>query len=71
VIDSHQKVNMPEPETKHLVFFKMIVLKPSMTKYISTNMIYCGTTAVGVFLFATGVILYTVTALPKGRIKEI
>lgn len=45
----------------------------SSTKYISTNMILVsvGTAVVGVVLFATGVILYTLTALLKGRIKEI
>jgi glycosyltransferase involved in cell wall biosynthesis len=45
----------------------------SATKYISTNMILVsvGTAVVGVVLFATGVILYTLTALLRGRIKEI
>ena len=45
----------------------------STTKYISTNMILVsvGTAVVGVVLFATGVILYTLTALLRGRIKEI
>lgn len=45
----------------------------SATKYISTNMILVsvGTAVVGVVLFATGVILYTLTALLKGRIKEV
>lgn len=45
----------------------------SSTKYISTNMILVsvGTAVVGVVLFATGVILYTLTALLRGRIKEI
>ena len=45
----------------------------STTKYISTNMILVsvGSAVVGVVLFATGVILYTLTALLRGRIKEI
>lgn len=45
----------------------------SATKYISTNMILVsvGTAVVGIVLFATGVILYTLTALLRGRIKEI
>lgn len=45
----------------------------SSTKYISTNMILVsvGTAVVGVVLFATGVILYTLTALFRGRFKEI
>jgi glycosyltransferase involved in cell wall biosynthesis len=45
----------------------------SSTRYISTNMILVsvGTAIVGVVLFATGVILYTLTALLRGRIKEI
>lgn len=45
----------------------------SATKYISTNLILVsvGTAVVGVVLFATGVILYTLTALLRGRIKEI
>lgn len=45
----------------------------STTKYISTNMILVsvGTAVVGVVLFATGVILYTLSALLRGRIKEI
>lgn len=45
----------------------------SATRYISTNMILVsiGTAVVGVVLFATGVILYTLTALLRGRIKEI
>jgi glycosyltransferase involved in cell wall biosynthesis len=45
----------------------------STTKYISTNMILVsvGTAVVGVVLFATGVILYTLTALLRGRIKEL
>jgi glycosyltransferase involved in cell wall biosynthesis len=44
----------------------------SATKYISTNMILVsvGTAVVGVVLFATGVILYTLSALLKGRIRE-
>ena len=43
----------------------------STTKYISTNMILVsiGTAIVGVVLFATGVILYTLIALLKGRIR--
>lgn len=42
----------------------------SATRYISTNMILVsvGTAVVGVVLLATGVILYTITALLKGRI---
>ena len=45
----------------------------STTKYISTNMILVsvGSAVVGIVLFATGVILFTLTALLKGRIKEI
>lgn len=45
----------------------------SATKYISTNMILVsvGTAVVGVVLFATGVILYTLAALLRGRIREI
>lgn len=45
----------------------------SATRYISTNMILVsvGTAVVGVVLFATGVILYTLTALLRGRIKEV
>jgi glycosyltransferase involved in cell wall biosynthesis len=45
----------------------------STIRYISTNMILVsvGTAVVGVVLFATGVILYTLTALLRGRIKEI
>jgi glycosyltransferase involved in cell wall biosynthesis len=45
----------------------------SASRYISTNMILVsvGTAVVGVVLFATGVILYTLTALLRGRIKEI
>ena len=45
----------------------------STTKYISTNMILVsvGSAVVGVVLFATGVILWTLTALLRGRIKEI
>lgn len=43
----------------------------SATRYISTNMILVsvGSAVVGVVLLATGVILYTLTALLKGRIK--
>jgi glycosyltransferase involved in cell wall biosynthesis len=45
----------------------------SATRYISTNLILVsvGTALVGVVLLATGAILYTITALLKGRIKEI
>jgi glycosyltransferase involved in cell wall biosynthesis len=45
----------------------------SSTKYISTNMILVsvGTAVVGVVLFATGVILFTLNALLRGRIKEL
>jgi glycosyltransferase involved in cell wall biosynthesis len=45
----------------------------SASRYISTNMILIsvGTAIVGVVLFATGVILYTLTALLRGRIKEV
>lgn len=43
------------------------------TRYISTNLILVsvGSAVVGVVLLATGAILYTITALLKGRIKEI
>ena len=45
----------------------------STTRYISTNMILVsvGTAVVGVVLLATAVILYTITAMLKGHIKEI
>lgn len=45
----------------------------STTRYISTNMILVsvGTAVVGVVLLATGSILYTITALLKGRIRDI
>ncbi len=45
----------------------------SATRYISTNMILVsvGAAVVGVVLLATGAILYTITALLKGRIREI
>ncbi|HEY7082046.1 MAG TPA: glycosyltransferase family 2 protein [Nitrososphaeraceae archaeon] len=45
----------------------------STTRYISTNLILVsvGTAIVGIVLLATGAILYTITALLKGRIKEI
>lgn len=45
----------------------------SSTRYISTNLILVsvGTAVVGVVLLATGAILYTITALLKGRIKDI
>jgi glycosyltransferase involved in cell wall biosynthesis len=45
----------------------------STTRYISTNLILVsvGGAVVGVVLLATGAILYTITALLKGRIKEI
>ena len=44
----------------------------SATRYISTNFILLsvGTAVVGVVLLATGAILYTITALLKGRIKD-
>jgi glycosyltransferase involved in cell wall biosynthesis len=44
----------------------------STTRYISTNLILVsvGTAIVGVVLLATGAILYTITALLKGRIKD-
>lgn len=45
----------------------------SATRYISTNMIIVsvGTAVMGVVLLVTGAILYTITALLKGRIKDI
>ncbi len=45
----------------------------SETRYISTNLILVsvGSAVVGVVLLATGAILYTITALLKGRIKDI
>jgi glycosyltransferase involved in cell wall biosynthesis len=45
----------------------------SASRYISTNLILVsvGSSVVGVVLLATGAILYTITALLKGRIKEI
>jgi glycosyltransferase involved in cell wall biosynthesis len=45
----------------------------SASRYISTNLILIsvGTAIVGIVLLATGAILYTITALLKGRIKEI
>jgi glycosyltransferase involved in cell wall biosynthesis len=45
----------------------------SSTRYISTNMILIavGTAVVGVVLLATAAILYTITALLKGRIRDI
>lgn len=45
----------------------------SSTRYISTNMILVcvGSAVVGVVLLATGAILYTITALLKGRIRDI
>lgn len=44
----------------------------SSTKYISTNLILVsvGSAVVGVVLLATGAILYTITALLKGKLKE-
>jgi glycosyltransferase involved in cell wall biosynthesis len=45
----------------------------SATRYVSTNLILVsvGTAVVGVVLLATGAILYTITALLKGRIRDI
>jgi glycosyltransferase involved in cell wall biosynthesis len=45
----------------------------SQTRYVSTNMILMsvGTSIVGVLLLATGVILYSITSLLKGRIRDI
>jgi glycosyltransferase involved in cell wall biosynthesis len=45
----------------------------SKTRYISTNMILIsiGTIVIGVVLLATAAILYTITALLKGKIKDI
>lgn len=45
----------------------------SSTRYISTNMILVsvGTAVVGVVLLATAVILYTIIALLRGRIREM
>jgi glycosyltransferase involved in cell wall biosynthesis len=44
----------------------------SKTRFVSTNMILIsvGASVVGVVLLATGAILYTITALLKGRIRE-
>jgi glycosyltransferase involved in cell wall biosynthesis len=45
----------------------------SATRYVSTNLILVsvGSAVVGVVLLATGAILYTITALLKGRIKDL
>ena len=45
----------------------------SASRYISTNLILVsvGTAVVGVVLLATGAILYTITALLKGRINDM
>jgi glycosyltransferase involved in cell wall biosynthesis len=48
----------------------------STTRYVSTNitnmiLISVGTAIIGIVLLATGAIIYTITALLKGRIKDI